>query len=207
MNNAMDAGVSADSPLATMEERDSRRGTSKREQKKIFQANFRRELARYGRDIHALARESGVDLQTLRRWRREGVAQPEHEHIERVARVFGLADPWSLLHSGDGGRVEIRDRRALDRLTNPAVDEVRRRIPDLFASFSTEDWDELFSQHGTGGPLTPFGVEEAARKIQRKRELRRKFEAVLETHHFQTLSNLIDVLYRDTEVRSMRDAR
>lgn len=178
--------------------------------KRSFQANFRRELARWGGTIAELADRSGVDLQVLRRWRREGVAQPEHDHIERIARVFGIEDPWSLMEPGPGDLVaeaigfeltgESAGRRRVDRATNAAVEEARHARPELFGSFSRLDWDELYSLHATGGALTLDGVFEAARKINEKRELRRKFEAVLETHHFRTLATIIEVLYRDTDV-------
>ena len=170
------------------------------EQKKNFQANFRRALKRSGLTIQQLADRTGVDLQTLRRWRREGVAQPEHEHIERIASVFGFANPWSLMEPMETVARPPTDGRSLDRATNPYVDEVLQDRPELFADFLPVDWDELYSLHGTGGPLTYDGVIQAATRINDKRDLRRKFEVVMETHHFQTLAHLVNVLYRETEI-------
>lgn len=167
--------------------------------KRNFQQNFRRELQRAGLSLAELSQRSGVDLQTLRRWRREGVAQPEHDHIERIARIFGVADPWSMMES----EIESIAINSLDRQTNGRVDEIRKSRPELFSAFTLEDWDELYSQHGTGGPLTTDGVVQAAHKINEKREVRRKFEAILETHHFRTLATLVEVLYRDTDLRNL----
>lgn len=169
------------------------------DQKRNFQHNFRRELQASGLTLTELSQRSGVDLQTLRRWRREGVAQPEHDHIERIAKVFGVTDPWSLMKPH---RVDPVGH-SVDRETNRQVDEVRKSRPELFLLFEPDDWVELYSQHGTGGPLTTEGVIQSAHKINEKREIRRKFEAILETHHFRTIASLIDVLYRDTDLHGI----
>lgn len=161
--------------------------------KRIFRDNFRRRLAESGLSIEEVAERSGIDLPALKRWRRDGVAQPKHAHIENLAAIFGLSDPWSLMED-----LSPAARATVDRATNPSVEEVRQEQPKLFEQFATEDWDELFSSHGHGGPLTHEGVIETAHRINAKRELRRKFEAVLETDHFATLAKLIEVLYRDT---------
>lgn len=189
-------GISVGSELAAASDSgiDLRAETSER--KRVFRDNFRRELHRSGLSIEELSHKAAIDLPTLRRWRREGVAQPKHEHIEGLAQVFGLADPWSLM---SGGAEHVRS--PLDRATNPMIQLICEESPELFDDFTTEDWDELYSSHGTGGALSREGVTLAAQRINQKREIRRKFEAVLETHHFRTLAALIDVLYRDTTVR------
>jgi transcriptional regulator with XRE-family HTH domain len=171
-------------------------------QKRNFQQNFRRELLRTGLTLAELSNRTGVDLQTLRRWRREGVAQPEHDHIERIAEVFGIADPWSLMRCGGSGYAA-----PIDRETNSEVENVRKARPEIFTEFEPDDWAELYSQHGTGGPLTAEGVVQAAHKINEKREIRRKFEAILETHHFRTLASLIEVLYRDTDLHGLDSSK
>jgi hypothetical protein len=88
----------------------------------------------------------------------------------------------------------------VDRESNPAIEQVVEKQPALFDRFTPSEWKELYSQRGTGGELTPIGVERAARKIVAKRKIRRQFEALLETHHFTTLEALIEALYRDTEL-------
>jgi transcriptional regulator with XRE-family HTH domain len=157
-----------------------------------FRLRFCRALDQSGLSLAELAARSSVDEAVLRRWTRLGVANPSHDHLLRVAKAFGLGDPRSLF---DDGESEFEAARRTDRQTNPAVDDVRADRPALFEQFTPEDWDELYSSHGTGGPLTYDGAVEAALKINRKRELRRKFEAVLETHHFDTLASLVELMY------------
>ncbi len=83
------------------------------------------------------------------------------------------------------------------------IEEIRRDRPDLFDAFTADDWDELYSIHGAGGALNREGVLHFAERINAKRDVRRKFEAVLETHHFRTLAAIIEVMYRDTDPRRM----
>jgi transcriptional regulator with XRE-family HTH domain len=167
----------------------------------VFRTNFAREFERSGLTIEDLSARTGIDLSTLRRWRRNGVSQPRHEYIEALGKVFHLGDPWSLMTGSSPPATNH-----LDRETNHLVDEVARQRPEVFRSFSDEDWSELYSQHGIGGPLTHEGVLSAAQRINRKRELRGKFEAILETEHFETLANLIEVLYRDTSLSPQKSS-
>jgi transcriptional regulator with XRE-family HTH domain len=164
-------------------------------QKRAFRENFARNLRESGLSLAELRERTGIDLPTLRRWRREGVAQPKHSHIERLAAVFRLRDPWSLMAERPPG-----PPTAIDRATNPMVDEARGQRPELFQDFTDDDWAELYSMHGVGGPLTYDGAIEAAAKINRKRDLRRMFESLLETDHFETLASLIELMYRDSSL-------
>lgn len=182
--------------------------------RRIFRDNFHRQLRQSGLSIQQLSEQAEVDIPTLKRWMRTGVVRPEHRHIAAVARVFGLADPWSLLKESEGNPAAesvsdvVRadaDSASLpptvDRAANPMIEEVRRDRPDLFDAFSPEDWTELYSNRGVGGSLSYDGVLHVAERINAKREIRRKFEVILETQHFRTLANLVEVLYRDVNLR------
>jgi transcriptional regulator with XRE-family HTH domain len=178
--------------------------------KRVFRENFTTQIRRTGISLNDLSSQTGIDMPTLRRWRRSGVAQPKHEHIERLAEIFGLTDPWSLMEpegNSHGQPPKAPTNSAqLDRSTNPLVSEVHLERPELFTWFTRDDWDELFSQHGTGGPLTTEGVVAAAERINAKRDARRKFEAILETEHLDLLCKFLDVLYRDTSLPWRRNA-
>jgi transcriptional regulator with XRE-family HTH domain len=168
------------------------RKTDVQSRKERFRLQFSKALERSGLTLAELAERAEVDEAVLRRWNRLGVAQPGHDHLQRVARAFGLEDPRSFF---DDDELELDVARRIDRETNPAVDDVRNDRPALFEHFTIDDWDELYSSHGTGGPLTYDGVLAAASRINRKRDVRRKFEAVLETHHFDTLASLVELMY------------
>lgn len=171
-----------------------------------FRRNFLKLLERKGMSIKRLAQQTGVSLQTLRYWKRSGISYSRDERLEIVARVLGVGDPQALFEENLEPPTRVApagwpsDSSKLDLQTNPVVQYVLSDQPELFLGFEPADWDELYSLHGTGGPLTYDGVCEAARQVARKRELRRKFDALLETEHFESLAHLIDVLYRDSSL-------
>ena len=186
------------------EERVESKADDSAERARVFRRNFRASVARSGFALRELATKSGVPESTLRRWNRAGTTKPSHSHLEQVGRALGLIDPWALFLA-DPGEDEVR--REIDRATNRAVERVRKDRPELFRDFSPDDWDEIYSQHGTGGPLTYDGAVDASVKINQKRELRRKFEALLETHHLPTLAALIELMYEESSLaRHIRPA-
>lgn len=171
-----------------------------------FRRNFLKLLQRKGISIKQLAKQTGVSLQTLRYWKRVGISYSRDERLELVARVLGIGDPQAMfeenLEQPPARQIPVwpADSKNVDVQTNPAVQEVLADRPELFLGFEPADWEELYSLHGTGGALTYEGVCEAAQLVNRKRELRRKFDALLETDHFETLAHLVDVLYRDSSL-------
>jgi hypothetical protein len=87
-------------------------------------------------------------------------------------------------------------QRLFDRRTNTEVDAVRRDLPELFANWAPADWDELYSEFGTGGRLSREGVVVAAQRMNRKRETVEQLHVVLETHLHEVAVNMIETLYR-----------
>jgi hypothetical protein len=55
--------------------------------------------------------------------------------------------------------------------------------------------DEPYSAFGVGGALTRAGVATAATELNRKREVVRRLQIVLETHLSEVAARTIDVLY------------
>ncbi len=165
-----------------------------------FRQNLNSLLDRHEISILDLCQSSDLDRKVVQRWVRRGAERVSTENLAKLARSFGI-DPPSRLFDADllagAGSTSISP---VDRDTNPAVVELARSRPELFNKFTPAEWKELYSLRGTGGELTPEGVERAAQKITIKRKVRRQFEALLETHHFAMLETLIDTLYRDTEV-------
>ena len=169
----------------------------------IFRVNLVQLMQRRGISSRELVRRTGIERHVVARWIRLGAEKPQADHLAQIAHVLDMADPRALfdpdlLHSASN--VGVSGHHLFNRQTNPAVEQVAAEQPDLFRPFTNNDWNELFSMHGTGGPLTEEGVVQAAERINAKRALRRKFEALLETEHFDTLAALIDVMYRDCKV-------
>ena len=48
--------------------------------------------------------------------------------------------------------------RLFDRRTNPLVEEVVNRQPELFVGWTERDFDELYSRFAAGGSLTEEGA-------------------------------------------------
>lgn len=167
-----------------------------------FRANLRWLMQWRGISFSELVRRTGIERHVIARWMKSGAEKPRSEYLTRMASVLGLEDPRLIFE------VDLHERqddllpqpRTIDRSTNPLIEQVVTEQPQLFASFSEDDWDEIYSLHGTGGPLTAEGVIGSADHINAKRDLRQKFEAVMETDYFPTLQSIIELMYRDTEV-------
>lgn len=171
------------------------------ERKRWFADNLRRRMLDRGiRNFKRLTELTGVDHQLLRRWGSIGITRIDKRNeveLSKVAQALSLANA-DVLFDEPADRLR---KSIVERAGNPLVEEVRLERPDLFDEFSPDDWSELFSQQGTGGSLNREGIVHAAEKINAKRQIRFKFEAVLESHHFRTLAAVVDVLYRDASMR------
>jgi transcriptional regulator with XRE-family HTH domain len=165
-----------------------------------FRQNLSSLLDRHEISILDLCQSSDLDRKVVQRWVRRGAERVSTENLTKLARAFGIDPPRRLFDADLLAGAGSTSISPVDRDTNPAVVELARSRPELFDKFTPAEWKELYSLRGTGGELTPEGVERAAQKITIKRKVRRQFEALLETHHFAMLETLIDTLYRDTEV-------
>ncbi|MBL4885487.1 MAG: helix-turn-helix transcriptional regulator, partial [Planctomycetaceae bacterium] len=54
--------------------------------------------------------------------------------------------------------------RLFDRQTNWSIQSVCEQTPDLFAGWTDEEWDELFSSFGTGGELSEQGIRKKRKR-------------------------------------------
>jgi len=173
------------------------------ERREVFRRNLL-ELMRLRKiSQKQLIQRTGISRPVVNRWIRLGSERPKWDHLAKLAEVLSLHDPRDLL---DADLLQKTDKTSpashhdVDRQTNPLVEEVSQSRPELFRCFTKDDWDEIYSLHGTGGPLTESGAIRAAEHINAKRALRQKFEALLETEHFAPLAAIIEVMYRDCQV-------
>jgi hypothetical protein len=105
---------------------------------------------------------------------------------------------------------EIRNdgdlRRRFDRLTNPVVTQVAAEEPALFAGWSADEWDELYSQFATGGALRKEGVRITAERINHDRETLYRLRVVLQTHLAGVAAGVVDTLYKLVNVEPAQEA-
>ncbi|MBX3443985.1 MAG: helix-turn-helix transcriptional regulator [Planctomyces sp.] len=174
---------------------------------RMLAARVRMERMRLGMDAGELATRAGLGRTTL--------YHLEKGHTRRVSpsTIKALADALSisvdellsapaaqrtpaLASPPPAPRRPLSDASRFDRATNPAVADVVRERPVVFTNWSDDDWDELYSQFGVGGQLTPLGVLSAAEAINQKRDVIRQLHIVLDTHLKDVAREFIGTLYR-----------
>jgi len=153
-----------------------------------FAANLRRLMARLDLTVDQVVEQCSVDERTIRTIL-AGTTKPHARTLHRLAAGLQVPsdeffqDPSLLAH------------RTFDRKTNPVVEEVIDENRDLFAGWTEADFDELYSRFGMGGSLTYQGTVEAAGAMNRKRQILRKAEILLEGAEAELVSALVNVLY------------
>ena len=66
------------------------------------------------------------------------------------------------------------------------------------------DFDELHSRFGHGGSLTPEGTLAVARRMNRNRQIHHKLALLLESHHADAISGIVEVLHGQVSCRATR---
>lgn len=159
-----------------------------------FAANLHRLIAEQGLTLREVSDRTGVDERTLKAILK-GDNRPQPRTLHRLAEGLGVAieeffqDPALLA------------RRAFDRQTNPAVDEVIQDFPDLFAGWHQADYDELYSRFGHGGALTPDGARQVVEAMNAHREVHRQVAMLLESDDSQLLTEFVAMLYKRNVIR------
>ena len=161
------------------------------------------------------ARVAGLNRQTVRQ-----ILLPNHGRrlrnttISACARALGL--PVSELR--DWPLEQLLPR--MNRRPPPNGDEALRRLyeqatqpnlpawieghPDRARQLTAEEIDELLSLQGTGGPLTPAGVEHFVNLIERKRKLLRQVHAVAGTEYLELLEKVVELMYDKVQAYGVR---
>ncbi|QDU40767.1 Helix-turn-helix domain protein [Maioricimonas rarisocia] len=175
-------------------------------------ATVEAECRRRGWNIAELERKAGIVRGTFYRMRRGETENPRRKTLKKIADALEMevddllrgeaADPERM--SGRFGSVRSGEQRAFDRATNPVVEAVARDRPRLFADWSSDDWDELYSTFGTGGELNSQGVQVAAEAINRKRDTVHRLHVVMETHLRDVAIEMVDALFRMVEAKRDR---
>jgi transcriptional regulator with XRE-family HTH domain len=156
-------------------------------------ARVRQERMSRGWDTVELERRSGVGRTTLYHLEKGRTNRVRSSTVGALAKAFGI--PVDELVRPIV-RNEAARAAAFDRITNPAIADVVRERPEVFEGWSADDWDELHSQFGVGGQLTPLGALKAAEAINEKRETVRQLQVVLDTHLRDVAREVIETFYR-----------
>jgi len=166
-----------------------------------------------GWDRNELARQAGISRTTLYSLEHGRTRRPHGSTLHQLAEALGVspAEFWNpvetALEAGQGLPErstpktdiladDLDRRRQFDRDTNTLIPAVHADHPEFFAGWTAQEWDELYSTFGTGGQLSAAGVQETARKINRKRETIQQLNLLLETHLGDVAANLVESLYR-----------
>ena len=167
-------------------------------------SRIRAQCLKRGWSFGRLAERAGLSRTTLYHLLRGTTSRPHPTTLTKICRALDL--PLFELIGDDsrradrmlcatGNDVDTRDQRAFDCMTNPVIEEVFDESPEMFAAWSQQEWEELYSTFGTGGALTRRGVEHTARKMNRKRETIHQLHVVLETHLDEVAARMIAALY------------
>jgi transcriptional regulator with XRE-family HTH domain len=162
----------------------------------------RHERLNRGWDLSELARRAEISRTTLYH------LEKGHTRRIRSSTVKTLADAFETsveFLTGEASDSRIRPSRidgGFDRATNPSVAEVVNERPAVFEGWSRDDWDELYSEFGVGGPLTPLGVLSKAEAINEKRETVRQLHVVLDTHLRDVAREVIETFYKMVQAKS-----
>ena len=155
--------------------------------------NLLRLMAAAGLSNHALAERTGLDERTIRGILNGG-KKSHPQTLGRLAEGLGVKvdelflDPAQLLY------------RRFDQQTNPVVKEVIDEHKGLFAGWTEGDFAELHSRVGAGGALTCEGTLDAARQMNRKRQLHDKLDLLLESSHAELAGGIVELLYERVAV-------
>lgn len=147
-------------------------------------------MAREGLTAGQLARRAELDERTIKAILSGQKHRPHAQTLYRLA--TGLEIEVDELFRDRS----TTDQAQFDEATNPHVKDLVVSRPELFIDWTQPDFEELFSQVGTGGALTPEGALEATAWINRKREIHAQVDLILETADAELLAEIVEVLYR-----------
>jgi len=168
---------------------------------------LRSSRAQKGWDIGQLATKSNISRTTISLLENGHLPRPRAKTLGKLAAALEISpEELNPCLTADTSHSPSRflgqpanhskKSQAFDRVTNPLVSEVFAEIPELFLSWTEEEFDELYSTFGNGGALNRQGVIDLAHAINCKRETVQKLHVLLETHLGEATSQMIDALYQ-----------
>jgi len=159
------------------------------QQADIIKANLHRIMAVKKITVAELTERSGLDQRTLRGIL-SGKKRPHSRTLHRLADGLDIDAGELIVDRTTSGR------QRFDSLSNSLVDEIVKENPVVFADWTDEDFDELCSRMGVGGSLTRDGAIDAAKRMNRRRQIHQRLDVVLESSQGELVSEMIDLAYR-----------
>lgn len=156
--------------------------------------NLRRIMTRLGLSVAQVVERTGLDRRTVKGIL-DGRNRPHSQTLHQLAERLGVPSDELFLEPS-----QLIYRR-FDRRTNPVVDEVVARRPELFAGWGEADFDDLFSRFGAGGALTADGTVAAAELMNRNRQLHEKLALLLETGQAEVIRRVVEAMYEAVVVK------
>jgi transcriptional regulator with XRE-family HTH domain len=155
-------------------------------------------MAHVGLTQRELAQRAGLNPQTVKHLLGGQNPQPHARTLHKLAAGLGVS--VDELFRG----APPRGQRRFDRQTNPVVDCVLADHPRLCASWTQDDFDELYSQFGSGGALTYEGALALIERINRARCVQQKAAVLLQTEYADLLGDFVELLYRRVQAQPGR---
>jgi hypothetical protein len=159
------------------------------------------------------ARSSRLNRHTVRQILLDGSRHLRNSTISACARALGLSVselrdlPLDRLlprmrdsHPANG---DDRQRRLYDEATQPALRAWLDRNAERARKLSGDEIDEILSLQGDGGALDTLGVEGFVKRLERRRQLVQRINAISGTEYLDLLEQLVGLIY--DKVQPARD--
>jgi transcriptional regulator with XRE-family HTH domain len=151
--------------------------------------NLYRLMTQLDLSVEQTAQRSGLDERTIRAVL-SGTGRPHTRSLRKLADGLDVSVDELFLSSS------LLVHRQFDKDTNPAIGKVVAENPDLFENWTAADFEEIYSRVGTGGGLAPDGVLDAARAMNRRRELIDKLAVVLDGSQGKLVAGIIEMAHQ-----------
>ncbi len=147
-------------------------------------------MARLDMTLLEVVEATGLDHRTIRNIV-EGVSRPHARTLHKLAEGFGVSTDELFKDPYQAGQA------LFDRATNPIVADVIGEHPDLFASWTQTDFDELYSRMAVGGELTKEGTLASAKEMNTRQELMYQVAVILESDKANLMREFTAMLFRE----------
>jgi hypothetical protein len=91
-----------------------------------------------------------------------------------------------------------------ERSIQNGLNRWKEENPQRAETLTAEEWDELYSIFGVGGPLTMEGVEHFVSVIERRRKLIAALHVLAGTHHLAELETIMLGMLAEADVSNAK---
>ena len=169
-------------------------------------AKIARLIQEKGWNREEFARLSGLNRLTVRSLFQKDPRNLHNATVAACAHALGLTVrdlreiPLPRLLDRINAKGTLSHDQLFDRATQPELALWADRNPEKARELRPEEWDELLSLQGTGGPLTEDGVVHFVAAIERRRKLVAKVVEIAGTDYLDLLEQMVDLVYGKIEI-------